>query len=77
MKTYRLKDTYDKHLQENNSALYFLTSLSADKVTIEWQYERERGTSATISIVTAKFHDPVSEMMFLLRFSELVDQIQS
>lgn len=35
MKTYRLKDTYDEHLQENNSALYFLTSLSADKVTID------------------------------------------
>jgi hypothetical protein len=72
MKRYRLQGYYDDHLQEDESVLDWLTALRADQVVIDWQYERERGTAATISMITVQFLDLEAEILFLLKYSDQI-----
>ena len=77
MKKYRLKGCYDEHLVEDNTPLDWLLSLSTDQAVIDWEYERERGTSATITTVTVRFPDIQSEILFLLRYNDWVIEIDN
>jgi hypothetical protein len=75
MKRYRLKGCYDEHLVEDGTPLDWLLALAPDQAVVEWEYERERGTSATITTVTVRFPDIQCEILFLVRYNDWVTEI--
>jgi hypothetical protein len=76
MKIYRLKSFYDDELVEDSTPFDWLLSLGADKAILYQEYERERGTAATITMISIQFLDERSELLFSLLYSDWISYIE-